>query len=369
MIDPSPKTHGVYIHIPFCKAKCKYCAFVSTPDFSLQKIYVEVLKNEMTGSPLSNVAVDSVYIGGGTPSCLYRGGLYSIMCALGSKFSVLSDAEITVECNPESVNDQFIAECKDMGVNRISMGLQSSCDRVLRKIGRIHTYGDYIKAVELLAQSFDNISTDIILGLPCQMSDDVINSIDTSSAYCSHVSVYALTVEQGTPLYASGYAPSDDYIADLYDLAYNKLCDSGFSRYEVSNFAKDGRQSRHNLKYWSCLPYIGFGVASHGYDGRGTRYMHGESIEEYIRCYEPKSYALTEKDLYNEYVMLRLRTEAGINRSDFVARFGYDIYTRNAYVIDRSVSEGLIVCTGDSVRISPDKMFVMNSIIESLMLD
>ena len=363
------KTYGVYIHIPFCKAKCKYCAFVSTPDFSLQKSYVNTLIDEINSSQSVGSIVDTVYIGGGTPSCLYRGGLYEIMHALRGRYNILPNAEITVECNPESVNSEFIAECKDIGVNRVSMGLQSSCDSVLREIGRIHTYSDYIKAVTLLSRSFDNISSDLILGLPHQISDDIKNSVFAIAQYCAHISVYALTVEEGTPLHKSGYTPSDDGIADLYDLAYDSLLGLGFHRYEVSNFAIDGRESKHNKKYWDCMPYIGFGVAAHGYDGERTRYMHGDDILQYIDCPKAQSYALTDKDMYNEYVMLRLRTEKGISLSDFIKRFGYDFYERNMGVVDRLKSENLLICADGAIRISPEKMFVMNSVIEQLMLD
>ncbi|MDE6028974.1 MAG: radical SAM family heme chaperone HemW [Clostridiales bacterium] len=369
MTIDTEKSYGVYVHIPFCKAKCKYCAFVSTPDFSLQKAYVDTLVKEINDSTYKGGVVDTVYIGGGTPSCLFRGGLADIMRAVRSSFRVTDGAEITVECNPESVSADFVAECKDSGVNRISMGLQSSCDNVLRAIGRVHTYADYVNAVELLARSFDNISSDIILGLPEQTSADVINGITTVARYCSHLSVYALTVEYGTLLYNSGYAPSDDDIADLYDLAYAKLVELGFSRYEVSNFARGGRESKHNNKYWECLPYIGFGVAAHGYDGARTRFMHCDDIGKYIACSTVESYALTDKDLYNEYVMLRLRTERGISTDGFYKRFGYDFCEYNAEVLDRLKKDKLIVFADGAVRIAPDKMFVMNSVIEQLMLD
>ncbi|MDE5562089.1 MAG: radical SAM family heme chaperone HemW [Clostridiales bacterium] len=369
MTIDTEKSYGVYVHIPFCKAKCKYCAFVSTPDFSLQKTYVDALIKEINDSPFKDGYVDTVYIGGGTPSCLFRGGLADIMSAVRNNFRVSDSAEITVECNPESVSTDFIAECKDCGVNRISIGLQSSCDNVLRAIGRVHTYADYIKAVDLLSRSFDNISSDIILGLPEQTSDDVINSITTVARYCSHVSVYALTVEDGTPLYNEGYSPSDDGVADLYDLAYDKLSELCFARYEVSNFALNGRESKHNKKYWECMPYIGFGVAAHGYDGARTRFLHGDDITKYIASPTAESYALTDKDLYNEYVMLRMRTEKGIVTDDFRKRFGYDFNGRNAEALSILKSEKLLICTDGAIRISPDKMFVMNSIIEQLMLD
>ncbi|MCH5153718.1 MAG: radical SAM family heme chaperone HemW [Clostridiales bacterium] len=368
MTDRKDKMFGLYIHIPFCKAKCKYCAFVSTPDFSLQKNYVKALIKEINDSTLIGSAIDTVYIGGGTPSCLYRGALTDIMSAVKDNFTLLRDAEITVECNPESVTEEFADESKDLGANRISMGLQSQCNAVLRAAGRIHTLEQYEKAIDILSEKFNNISSDIILGLPLQDISDVDKSISVISEL-KHVSVYALTVEQGTPLFAEGYTADDDRIADFYDFACEKLADLGFCRYEVSNFAKIGYESMHNKKYWNCLPYIGFGVAAHGYDGERTRYMHGDDIAEYIMSPKAQSYTLTDKDMYNEYVMLRLRTERGIVLDDFAERFGYDFFHNNADTVKRLQGEELIVCADGSVKIAENKMFVMNYIIEQLMLD
>ncbi|MCH5155501.1 MAG: radical SAM family heme chaperone HemW [Clostridiales bacterium] len=362
------KKYGVYIHIPFCKAKCKYCAFVSTPDFSLQKSYVSALLGEINRCQLKGSDVDSIYIGGGTPSCLYSGGIAEILTAVKNNFNVLSDAEITVECNPESVDDAFADECKESGVNRISMGLQSQCTVVLLASGRIHTLEQYKTAIDILSRRFDNISSDIILGLPLQDISDIEQSLNLMTEL-KHVSVYALSVEQGTPLYTEGYSVDDDMIADFYDCACKKLIGMGFYRYEVSNFAKIGYESRHNNKYWNCMPYIGFGVAAHGYDGKRTRYKHGDDISEYICSPVAESYLLTDRDMYNEYVMLRLRTERGIAIDEFKKRFGYDFCERNADILNKLQSEGLIVCADGAVKIAPDRLYVMNSIIEQLMLD
>ncbi|MDE7164464.1 MAG: radical SAM family heme chaperone HemW [Clostridiales bacterium] len=364
----SGKTHGVYIHVPFCKAKCKYCAFISTPDFSLQKSYVAALIEEIKTSPLVGSAVDSIYIGGGTPSCLYRGGIAEILAAVKSSFIVADDAEITSECNPESVDEAFVDECKNSGVNRISMGLQSCGNDVLRACGRIHTFEQYEDAIAILSERFDNISSDIILGLPMQKLSDIDESIKSMTCV-KHISMYALAVEHGTPLYTDGYSVDDDMIADWYEYACAKLSDIGFYRYEVSNFAKSGYESKHNKKYWSCMPYIGFGVAAHGYDGERTRFLHGDDIIEYISSPKAESYTLTDKDMYNEYIMLRLRTENGIVLSDFTGRFGYDFYERNKDIIDKLKREKLIVCRDGAIAIAPERMFVMNTIIEQLMLD
>lgn len=363
------KKYGIYVHIPFCKAKCKYCAFVSTPDFSLESSYASALIGEITESSLHGAHADTVYIGGGTPSCLRRGALTEIINAVRSSFVIDKNAEITVECNPESASDGFFEECRDIGVNRISMGLQSASDAVLSNIGRVHTYSQYVDALKRAAKLFDNISSDIILGLPQQSFADVEHAVDTASERCSHVSVYALTVEEGTPLYKSGYSADDDVIADMYDRACALLEARGFNRYEVSNFARYGEQSRHNNKYWECLPYIGFGVAAHGYDGEYTRFYHGDDICEYIKNVKPLRTALTDKDVYNEYIMLRLRTENGIDLEKFRNRFGFSFETKNKKTIDELVGNGYLCATDSNIRIAPRYMFVMNDIIGRLMLD
>lgn len=362
------KKYGVYIHIPFCKSKCKYCSFVSTSDLSLEKAYVdalvgEIYKNEQIGS-----SVDTVYFGGGTPSCVKRGSLSRIFEALKQTFEILPGAEITVECNPESVTAEFVDECKGFGANRISMGLQSTCNDVLSAVGRLHTYESYRAALDILRAGFDNISTDMILGLPQQDMRDLDKAVDTVAGM-KHVSVYALSVEKGTPLYAAGYSVDDDIVAERYEYMYEKLTKRGFRRYEVSNFAKQGFESRHNVKYWRCEPYLGFGAAAHGYDGGYIRYAHTDDINKYIA--DPCTYkvALTENDRYNEYIMLALRTERGIDRREFYRDFGYDFCAANEKFVEQYAKIGAIVVDDTNIRISPEKMFVMNGIIEDFMTD
>lgn len=365
----SEKTYGIYIHIPFCKSKCDYCAFVSTPDLSLQKAYVNALIDEIKNCDTRSKRVDTVYIGGGTPSCLLDGALSDIFSSVRDAFDVANDAEITVEMNPESCKSEFADECVACGVNRVSMGLQSSDDAILKSVGRIHSRDGYISAAKLLSARFDNISSDIIIGLPNQNREDVLRSVNIVSDYCSHISVYALTVEDGTKLCADGYIPDDDNTADLYEYAYGLLQKRGYDRYEVSNFALCGRQSIHNNKYWACLPYLGFGVAAHGYDGEYTRYRHTDDIKKYVDCHEIMRVGLSEKDRYNEYVMLRLRTERGIDRKSFCDRFGYDIAERKGAELLRLCKDGCVVMDESSVKIAPKYMFVMNGIIEDLMID
>lgn len=358
------------MHIPYCKSKCAYCAFVSGCDFDTQERYVRSLLREIRCFSGKNIVADTVYIGGGTPSCLYRGGIESIISAIRDSFCVSADAEITVEANPESCDVSFSDEIKSAGVNRVSIGLQSANDDVLAKIGRIHTKADFVKAVDVLqCKGIDNISSDIILGLPGETRNDVESGIELLSRCCAHISMYALSVEEGTPLYTSGYLPDDDITADMYEFACNLLENKGFFRYEVSNFAKIGKESKHNRKYWTMQPYIGIGVAAHGYDGKRTRYYHADVMTNYLTDGGVVEVKLSESDLYNEYIMLALRTERGIDESDFASRFGYSFFDRNAEMAEKYIKLGVVERNGGRIRIAPNKMFVMNGIIEDFMLD
>lgn len=364
------KNYGIYIHIPFCRAKCAYCSFVSISDASRQQRYIDALSSEIAASESRGATADTVYIGGGTPSCLFRGAITRILSDVRRAFRLSDGAEITVEANPESCDEAFAEECLKAGVNRISMGLQSANDAVLAKIGRLHTCAGFEKAAAMLENAgFGNISSDLILGLPEQDISDVSRAVDIMSRYCKHASVYALTVERGTPLESSRYAPDDDSVADMYDCAVARLAQNGFMRYEVSNFARRGCESRHNSKYWTGEPYIGFGVAAHSYDGNSLRRRHTDDITEYIETGKIINEILSEKDRYNEYVMLRLRTESGLDRKAFFDIFGYDFCEKHSETINYYTKIGAVVADEERVRIAPDKMFVMNGIIEDFMSD
>lgn len=360
---------GIYVHIPFCKSKCAYCSFCSISDLSLQERYISALEGEIlsTFRP-DKFNVRSIYVGGGTPSCLFRGALTKIFNALKRVYVIDTNAEITIEANPESCSVEFLQECRACGVNRVSMGMQSLDDNVLRAINRLHDRKTYMSAIKRVRDcGFTNVSTDIILGLPFQDNNDILNCISVASDYCSHVSVYALSVEEGTPLFDANYSVDDDLVADAYDFALNKLELNGFKRYEVSNFARNDRFSRHNSNYWRCLPYVGYGVAAHGYDGWRIRYYHATNVSEYIERPVIQVVSLSDKDLYNEYVMLALRTVNGINKNDFEKRFGKSFLSVVPDAIDYLFERGWVIDNGNSVIIAPDKLFVMNGIIEELM--
>ena len=365
-----PYKPGVYIHIPFCKARCNYCAFVSSTDFSYMQSYVDALCGEIKSCKPKDNRIDTVYIGGGTPSCLYRGALKRIFDELRAVFDIDTNSEITVEANPESCDEAFVEEAVSCGVNRISMGLQSACDGTLKAIGRLHDVKGFVDAVRLVkSHGIDNISSDIIIGLPGQTEGDVKTAIRLACEHCDHISVYGLTVEEGTPLYNSGYTPDDDNVADLYDIARGALDKLGFKRYEVSNFARNGRISRHNSKYWWLIPYYAFGAGAHGYDGERIRYRHSESVAEYIAKRKIYKEKLSDKDVYNEYVILALRTERGICYDDFAERFGKIFGEKIFEMADNLVKQGYLLHSDGYLRIPPSRMYVMNSIIRDLMLD
>ncbi len=357
---------GIYLHIPFCRRKCDYCSFVSTPDNSLQDEYLYRLKAEIDACEW--VSANTVYIGGGTPSTAFRGFLTQAYSALKRKFDLDDIEEFTVECNPESVSFGFLSECKTLGVNRLSLGLQSADDEILKSVGRVHTVNDFITAVKR-AKSFgiNNVSGDLILGLPKQTEKDIENAIELfSSLDLSHVSVYSLSVEKGTPLCQRGYKVDDDYQSDLYELAVSKLKARGYERYEVSNFARNGKRAVHNTKYWTGADYYGFGVAAHSLI-KGERIANVSSIKEYLLGKtQAERIALTVADEREEFIMLRLRVVDGLSLSDYERRFSKNLLKEKEAEIARLLSLGVVKIDGDCLKVEDKGFYLLNSIITEL---
>lgn len=354
---------GLYVHIPFCVSRCRYCNFVSCTDFSRMRVYVNALIKEIRARSCGGV-FDSVYFGGGTPSALYRGGLREILGAIRDNYTVVLP-EITVECNPDSADEAFFAECADIGVNRFSIGLQTTDDILLKAIGRPHTYRQFADAFAS-ARRIGETNVDLMLGLPGQTTEDLIGSVETVCALGpDHISLYALKVEPGTPLYASGYRPDEDGQAAMYDEAYRRLRAHGYDRYEVSNFARGGRVSRHNCKYWTMRPYLGFGAAAHSFTG-SRRIANTDSIAAYIAGRRPQSTEETAEDYREEYVMLALRTAAGIDLADYKRRFGTALTEEKARQTERLVKGGFIEIASGHLTLTEDAFYVMNAVIAEL---
>lgn len=357
----------IYVHIPFCRRKCRYCSFVSTDRLSRISAYVDALIREMQ-SRRSAVRAKSVYIGGGTPSCMFGGAIERIARAVQTFFRPLDGAEFTVEANPESASDEFFDECRAAGVNRISMGLQCACDEVLKKAGRIHTVRDFTDAVARARRAgFDNISADFMIGLENETHADLVRTLDLLTALSvPHVSVYSLSVEKGCAMYGDAYRPDEDFMADEYAFASDYLRKKGYDRYEISNFALAGKEGRHNLGYWLHTPYLGFGAAAHSYYG-AVRSANTDDIEAYIAGTAP---VLTEKigfeQYKEEYVMLRMRLKNGIDLAEYEKLFGEKLTLVKQERISRLIEAGFIEIAGGRLFATDKGVYLLNGIITEL---
>ncbi len=359
------KNLGIYIHIPFCESKCHYCDFTSGVG-SKDRIakYSDAIINEIKGFDKCDYVVDTIFIGGGTPTSLNVGVLSDIITAIKSTFEI-SLKEFTIEGNPNSYTEEKLAEYKALGVTRVSVGVQSFEDKVLKSIGRIHTGEDAKSCVKMLAASGLCVSADLMVGLPDQTIDMAVRDaawlVDSG---ITHVSCYSLILESGTKLHAmvkNGQValPTEDQAVDMYDGVMQVLESGGLNRYEVSNF---GAPCEHNLGYWRLKDYAGFGVSAHSLID-GVRYYNTDNIAEYIKG---SDYIIDEKltidELAAEYVMLALRLDCGINTSEYKDQFGQQAFD-NMQIIASEQSQYLDIST-HFIKIKREFSYISNSIIE-----
>lgn len=324
------KPLGLYLHIPFCVSKCGYCDFYSVSDKDLMKGYVSALLTHIRayGALCSGYTVDTVYVGGGTPTCLGAKYLGRILQEVKNKFPLADDAEITVECNPESTDKKVLDVMKKYGVNRLSFGVQSAYDDELKRIGRIHTF-EQAQAAVLLAREkgFRNISLDLMYGLPDQTEEQFLSSVEECLALApEHLSCYGLKLESATPMgQENPVLPDDDVQADTYLAMCKLLRDNGYEHYEISNFAKPGLRSRHNMKYWDLSEYLGLGPGAHSFMN-GRRFAFARDIKAYIGGED----ILQDEDeiptfqRQGEYIMVRLRTAEGVDFLELEKRYNID---------------------------------------------
>ena len=326
---------GLYIHVPFCKHKCIYCDFYSLagPDARMDDYTAAVCAHLTETAPFAaGHMVDTVYIGGGTPTYLGPARLGKILKTVHKKYRVAKDAEITLEANPDSAGDwKILRALRRAGVNRISLGMQSACDEELSAIGRVHTQAQTAAAVEAVRRAgIKNLSLDLIYGLPDQTPERWQENLSAAVALePEHLSCYGLKVEEGTPLFQRREAynlPGDDAQADMYLYTVEFLERMGYAQYEISNFARPGKESRHNLKYWHLDEYAGFGPGAHS-DFGGVRYAYARDLDAYIRGVATGAPMLSESeripalDRDTEYVMLGLRLREGLDPREFERRF------------------------------------------------
>ncbi len=369
---------GVYIHIPFCHSRCVYCDFVSTTlGREWQQRYVGALLREMRQrrEELGVSRARTIYIGGGTPSQLSADVLMQLMEGIQRNFTWDADCEFTLEANPDDVTPHFVQLLADTPVNRVSMGVQSTDDNVLRFLRRRHTVEQALRAIESLQQAgLANISADLIYGLPHQSLDMFCQDVGVLLATgIPHLSAYALQYEEGTQLYAMqqrGEVPPEDEEHSLrcYEALMDMTHSTGLHHYEISNFARTGMHSRHNSSYWQGLPYIGLGAGAHSYDGQCTRRANTSDVKVYINGKnETEVEVLSRTELYDERVMLSLRTREGLDLEQLQRDFGLAMRQHCERMAMPHVERGMLQRKGEHLVLARKALFVSDDIITHLL--
>ena len=373
---------GIYIHVPFCRSKCQYCDFYSltNKDDKLMDDYLRAVCTHIkeSGALAPGYKVDTIYFGGGTPSFFGADGMATIMTAIRRNFDVDSAAEITFEANPDSVSDKFLNRMRAEGFNRVSLGIQCDDDEILKKIGRPHDYAQAVSAVQRIRKAgFKNLSVDLMYGLPNQTLNGWKDTLERVLALNpEHISCYGLKLEEGTPMYDYKdflNLPDDDLQADMYLAATEILRAKSFRQYEISNFARKGLYSRHNMKYWTGGEYLGFGPNASS-DFAGRRFTIIRDLQGYIDGIKNGGEVLQDvediplRERAGEYLMMRLRTSAGIIREE---------YERQYLLPFGPIEEALEKCRtfGHAARneegrwrLTPKGFLISNSIISDLLL-
>ena len=384
------KEIGLYIHIPFCMKKCDYCDFLSgVYDERMQEAYTRSLCQEILygGQQLKSVAVSSIYIGGGTPSWLDGEYMEMIMNAVYRAFTVLPSAEISIECNPGTVTKEKFDTYRRIGINRLSIGLQSANDDELKLLGRVHNYNRFLHTYDLARKSgFYNINVDVMTGLPGQTLEKLMHTLDAVTGLRpEHISAYALIVEEGTPFYErykfdavrqhagmeTESLPDEDTEYQLYKMTQHVLAEQGYGQYEISNYAREGYECEHNKIYWKRLPYLGVGIGAASLLDE-VRASNVRDIYEYIeRCGKLRSgdefsplwdsaTKLTRRDAMEEFMFLGLRMNRGVMREEFEKAFGCNIEGVYGDVLKKLRGEGLLAVEGGQIYLTEKGMDLSN---------
>ena len=368
---------GLYLHIPFCLRKCHYCDFYSAPsDKGARTDYVRALCRHLVAeaSELRDCAVDTVYIGGGTPTLLDGADFKAILDTVRAHFALEADAEITAECNPVTNAEGMTEGLIRAGVNRLSIGLQSIHDSELQLLGRPHGYAEFEQTYRAARQAgFDNISVDLMFGIPAQTTESFAQTLETVIGLSpEHVSAYGLRIEEGTPFHGMKKSlplPSEDAESDMAELVAARLTAAGYEHYEISNYARAGRRSQHNMRYWLGADYLGFGPGAHSYFG-GVRFETPPDRAGYLAAVDEGRFAdlrqgqtvIDGKEAMDEYVMLRMRLFDGIELADFSHRYGTkfeEIYGNTAFL----EAGGFLVKTPERLAFTERDMRVSNAIL------
>ena len=372
------KEIGIYVHIPFCKRKCYYCDFVSY-DNKYEKIdsYVETVKKEIEDTSnefTKNHIVSTIYFGGGTPSFLESKYIKLLLENIRRNFNVSSNAEITLEVNPGTITEEKLKTYQMCGINRLSIGLQTTNDTLLKKIGRIHTYSEFLSTYNLARKlGFSNINVDLIFSLPDESLDDLKLDLEKIIELSpEHISTYSLIVENGTKIKelieenADGYnLPSEDIERQMYWYIKNTLEEKGYRHYEISNFAKEGYESKHNINCWNQKEYFGFGAAAHSFID-GIRFSNKKILSEYIFNFKSRDIEekMNREELAKEYMMLGLRKIDGVSISEFERKFNLNPLLYFRFEISKLTDEDLIEVDLDDIKLTKKGLDFANIVWE-----
>lgn len=354
---------SAYIHIPFCKSKCKYCSFVSF--IHKDSNYIEKLLTEIDKYYLGE-ELNTLYFGGGTPSLLAE----EDVCRILKKFNISKNTEITFEMNPDDANIEYLKYLHAIGINRLSLGAQTFDNETLREIGRRHDAEDTINAVANAQKAgFENLSLDLIYGLP--NSDDLKilrNDLNIlTSLGIQHISTYGLKIENGSYYYThKPNIPNDDIQADMYIEINHYLENAGYKRYEISNFSLPQKESRHNLNYWNNEEYYGFGIAAHGYVN-GIRYSNSTNFENYSKCFRKTEHEVSKTEKLEEEIFLGFRKESGINTNKIKQLFNIDFEKRYKHILKKYVPN-YIVKTPEGFKLTLDGVLLSNIILSEFLV-
>ena len=369
---------GIYVHIPFCRSRCSYCDFATgLYQTELAARYVELVVKEIETTNLTKsvLDVDTIYFGGGTPSMLTPLQLQKILQAIRTRFGVDESAEVTLEMNPGTISPEILQEFRSRGVNRASFGAQTFDDAELARLGRSHTVADTFKTFsDLRLAGFDNVSFDLIAGLPGQSIERWRCNVEEALRLRpEHLSFYLLEVHAGTPLaehIRRGLqpVPDEDLAAEMYAWMLERAEVAGYQHYEISNLSLPGFTSRHNIKYWTGAPYLGFGCSAHSYDGHGRRWANERAIEKYMRAIETggspvvQEQHLTDTDIRSEAIFLGMRLMRGVDTKCYQDSFGIDLRESHKGELNRFIDAGLVEFDGDIVRLTRAGALMSNEV-------
>ena len=376
------KKLGLYIHIPFCEHKCDYCDFYSLTNFDDYVRFTDtiLLQMEDYAEAASEYVVDTIFIGGGTPTVLPVKRMLEIIDGIYRNFNVSENVEFTMEANPATVNKKMLKKYYKAGVNRLSFGLQSANDDELGALSRIHTFEDFVESYRMAqAVGFENINVDIMYGIPGQTKGSLGYTLEqVCDLEPKHVSLYGLKIEEGTPFFERKdklELPDEDTEYEMYKYAIEYLGFRGYWQYEISNFASEGYKCRHNLKYWTCGEYLGIGPAAHSYF-EDRRFSYKRSADMFMDALEyvnagvdiiEDDYTISPEEKADEYIMLRLRLTEGLNVAEFKEKFGIDFGERFAKELKLYINNGFMEYNNGHYSFTPKGMYVSNYILSTFL--